>query len=156
MKKITKESQKESVESSTEELNEELAGQLIGDKIKKIMIHYGYSGFRSLRAFAKFTGISSQNVDAVVVGKTKNPTINIAAKVLAAFPEINARWLLLNEPNMFTKDSLEAIGSHPPVDFSFKLEADAALQKRINELEDTLKSKEKIIDLQDQLLAKCK
>lgn len=66
----------------------------------------------SISDFAKKTGIISQTVGDIVNGKTKQPKSNFFQAVATHYPEVNLRWLLVGEGEMYLNKNQESKGAN--------------------------------------------
>jgi transcriptional regulator with XRE-family HTH domain len=52
------------------------------------------------KSFSKKINYREQSVSNLITGQTKNPRTDLIIRTVAAFPEVNLRWLLLGEGEM--------------------------------------------------------
>ena len=55
----------------------------------------------SQKDFAKRTGFPTYSLSKIITGTTKTPKIDLIIVLMQYFPELNLRWLLLEEGEMF-------------------------------------------------------
>ncbi|MCM1031615.1 MAG: helix-turn-helix domain-containing protein [Oscillibacter sp.] len=72
----------------------------IVDRVRSIIDFYGFS----VRGFAKNTGINQQTLYKCINGRI--PSVELLQKILSAYPDISAEWLLMGEGEM-KKQNLE-------------------------------------------------
>lgn len=90
--------------------------------------------------FETITGFPQHNLSRFITGKVKSPKIELITALLSHFPELNLRWLLIGEGEMFT--------SNNEMNIQQLLEKLALLENENGNLKDELmKAKDRIIGL---------
>lgn len=58
--------------------------------------------------FCDVTGYNDRNLSNILTGRTKVPKIDLIAAFIKFYPEVDVRWLVLGEGEMFTDTSAPA------------------------------------------------
>ncbi len=98
-----------------------------------------------LVVFANLIEINHQTVSNVIKGKTK-PSFKVVESILLRFPDINARWLITGEGEMKTKENEKSEKENNITQQTHHL------LEKINLLEDSIKTKNLLIEKQERLL----
>lgn len=53
------------------------------------------------KSFSERTGYSEQSISKLMKGQTQSPKSDLIAQIAILFPDVNLRWLLLGEGEMF-------------------------------------------------------
>lgn len=92
------------------------------------------------KAFSKKIGYREQSISNLITGQTKSPKADLITKIAQFFPDLNVRWLLLDEGEMFSQND--------EINNSSILQENKTLQVENTRLrEELIKAKDKIIDL---------
>ncbi len=87
------------------------------------------------KSFSERTRYSEQAISKLIKGQTQSPKADLIAQIAISFPNVNLRWLLIGEGEMFVNNS-----------------NNENLQTEISRLKDELlSSQNKVIDLLEQL-----
>ena len=87
------------------------------------------------KSFSERTKYSEQAISKLIKGQTQSPKADLIAQIAISFPDVNLRWLLLGEGEMFTNHK-----------------NNEHLQLEINRLKDELlDSQNKVIELLEKL-----
>lgn len=71
-------------------------------KIEKILESYNLS----ISQFADMLGVQRSSLSHILSGRN-NPSLDFTTKLLAAFPEINYKWILFNEGSIYDKTAAD-------------------------------------------------
>lgn len=77
----------------------------IQDRIQQIMQNYGLNSGQ----FASKLGVQPSNISHVLSGRNK-PSLEFVTKIMKAFPDVDYRWLVMNQGSMLStsqKENLE-------------------------------------------------
>jgi|AntRauTorckE5430_2_1112549.scaffolds.fasta_scaffold03327_5 transcriptional regulator with XRE-family HTH domain len=97
----------------------------IGERLAILLKDKGISQ----KAFSKKIDYREQSISNLITGITKSPRADLVMEVARLFPDVNLRWLLLEEGEMFVNE-------------------DSASEQIIDELQkENSKLKDKIIEL---------
>jgi len=112
--------------------------EMMGDRLSEIIQHYRYT----MNSFAKKLGLSSNTVITKAV-KERQRGVNqeLLNKILNAFPEIDALWLVTGKGTMIKADAPAT-----------RCDACKAKEKLLAERERTIERLEKAIDLSQQTI----
>ena len=78
------------------------------DRIKHVMEYYE----ETPAGFAEKVGVNRSNLTHLFTGRNQ-PSLDVARKILAKFPEISTEWLIMGMGDMFRTDNQEVQPSQP-------------------------------------------
>jgi transcriptional regulator with XRE-family HTH domain len=97
----------------------------IGERLAVLLKDKGISQ----KAFSKKIDYREQSISNLITGQTKSPKSDLVVEIARLFPDVNLRWFLLEEGEMFVNE-------------------DSASEQIIDELQkENSKLKDKIIEL---------
>ncbi len=105
----------------------------IKERFSELIKHYANG---NKKAFADKIGVSATVVENVVGKRAGNPSFEVVQKIIFAFENLNAVWLIIGEGEMI--NSAEPASSESSNSIS--------LNKRITELEYVVEIQKKLID----------
>ena len=71
---------------------------------QRISLAIKNSGFKSINAFSKATGISQPTLSGCVTGN-KEPRLTLLSEIIKGLPRISAEWLLTGEGSMYKEEA---------------------------------------------------
>ncbi|MBQ0111742.1 MAG: helix-turn-helix transcriptional regulator [Bacteroidales bacterium] len=75
----------------------------IQDRIQQIMQNYGLNSGQ----FASKLGVQPSNISHVLSGRNK-PSLEFVTKIMKAFPDVDYRWLVMNQGSMLSTSQKES------------------------------------------------
>jgi len=63
------------------------------------------SGYKSVNAFSKATGISQPTLSGVIRDSTRETRVSLLVDILNAIPQLSAQWLLKGEGSMYKEET---------------------------------------------------
>ena len=80
----------------------------IQDRIQQIMQNYGLNSGQ----FASKLGVQPSNISHVLSGRNK-PSLEFVTKIMKAFPDVDYRWLVMNQGSMLSTPQQENVETTP-------------------------------------------
>ncbi len=105
-----------------------------------VLIKHFASGNK--REFSKKIGVSPTVVENIVGARRGNPSFEVLQKILYAFADINASWLITGNGTMFRHENRQ---SAPPA-----MQNDEYKNKYIEQLEEIIRLKDEIASLKEE------